>query len=80
MIVVKMDKKGRVHEVLRSEKQSPGFQGFDAEGNIIWAVDVDNAEIAVKIVDEWRRTILAYGAWKDPEAIKEIFRIKGGQL
>ena len=80
MIVVRMDKKGRVLEVSKGENCSPGFQGFDAKGNIVWAVDVSDAEAAIKVVDEWRRIVLAYGAWKDPEATREIFRIKSSQL
>ncbi len=76
MIVVKIDRRGRVLGIRRDNNCEPGFQRYDDEGCLIWAVDTDDIDTAARIADEWRRIILFYNAWMDPEATRELFRVR----
>jgi len=71
-----MDRWGRVLGIWRRNDCEAGFQRYDDDGCLIWAVDADDIDMAVRVVDGWRRRILSYRAWMDPEATRELFRVK----
>ncbi|KKK61798.1 hypothetical protein LCGC14_3010720 [marine sediment metagenome] len=76
LTVVRMGKRGGVkdiwHEVL-SRFYLPGFQTFDVNSNLVWAVGTQDEKRAVKVVNEKRAQILAQGFWRDGIKVGQLF-------
>lgn len=73
IIQVHMDKNGNTSWLYHVTNDSSGYRCFDINDNLVWNVNTDSDEKAIKVVNEKRIQILAHNIWKDDNKVKELF-------
>ena len=84
-ISVSMEKDGTLQRAIEGcrevrDKESGGFQYFTSRNlpwaSLVWEVDTDSKERAIKVVNEKRAIILANNLWDKTNETREFFRGK----
>lgn len=74
IIQVHMDKEGNTTTIFHTTNDTIGFQCFDYEKCLVWNVNTDNDDTAVKVANEKRIQILAKDIWGSEKKCREMFR------
>lgn len=74
IVQVHMDKEGNTTYIYHAEEDYIGFCCFDSDRNLVWNVNTDNDEKAVKVVNEKRIQILAKDIWGNHDKVNEMFK------
>lgn len=73
--IIRMDKLGQVREKWQEvAAYDPDGTLFDTQGNIVCAVLTDDTDLAIKVANERRITILAEGLWGNTKQIAQRFK------
>lgn len=76
IVLVGMAKNGDVDFATQQINDGFGYQGFNAIGELLWAVKTRDKKRAIEVVNEKREMILQKGRWGNEVACKELFNEK----
>ena len=71
--VICMDKEGNVIEAWLDDNNGWMNSGFDSYGDLVWGVETEDRNRAIKVVNEVRGQIIALGLWGKGAEVRQIF-------